>query len=548
MAIRSVYIKGGNGFPISYEVDSSTDHSGLPNSVFFKQVDLDSLVRYKDASGNILDAFSSGGTGDMTKAVYDTDNDGVVDYAEKLPIEVINKTGATLTKGTIVYLNTTSSSTNYPEAIKANATSSATSDKTLGAVYADIAINATGYVIVAGQVHNLDTSMYNVGDRLWLSTTDGLVTTTMPVQPNHTVFIGHVTRSQSVNGRILYAIQNGYHLEDLHNVSRSVATASNNDFLYYDSVGGLWKNKAITGADVTQSSTYRFVSDTEKTTWNNKEGAISAGTTLQYWRGDKSWQTLDKSAIGLGNVDNTSDVNKPVSTATTAAINTATSNTSILSKILTGLNITGGAITSTNTILEAFGQVQNQINTLFGQDITTVANYSALPAANTVSGKFYWCQASQGTAWLPGSLGGTYYNAGLYHSNGTTWEWQQYAYQATQAEVNAGLVTDKFVSPSTLASSTQWGASITGVAILNFGNEEDAAVVTVANVDITPSNFRLITFVPQETTETSLDDFKLNGVDFNIENIISNTSFNIRGTAVNNASGNYTVNYYITRS
>lgn len=35
------------------------------------------------------------------------------------------------------------------------------------------------------------------------------------------------------------------------------------------------------------------------------ESAFSAGTTGQYWRGDKSWQTLDNSAVGLGNVENT---------------------------------------------------------------------------------------------------------------------------------------------------------------------------------------------------------------------------------------------------
>lgn len=38
---------------------------------------------------------------------------------------------------------------------------------------------------------------------------------------------------------------------------------------------------------------------------NAKEGTITAGTTSQYWRGDKSWQTLDKSAVGLGSVENT---------------------------------------------------------------------------------------------------------------------------------------------------------------------------------------------------------------------------------------------------
>jgi hypothetical protein len=32
---------------------------------------------------------------------------------------------------------------------------------------------------------------------------------------------------------------------------------------------------------------------------------IKAGTVSQYLRGDKTWQTLDKSAVGLGNVENT---------------------------------------------------------------------------------------------------------------------------------------------------------------------------------------------------------------------------------------------------
>lgn len=52
-----------------------------------------------------------------------------------------------------------------------------------------------------------------------------------------------------------------------------------------------------------------------------KEPTITAGTTAQYWRGDKSWQTLDKTAVGLANVDNTSDANKPVSGATQTALN-----------------------------------------------------------------------------------------------------------------------------------------------------------------------------------------------------------------------------------
>jgi hypothetical protein len=43
---------------------------------------------------------------------------------------------------------------------------------------------------------------------------------------------------------------------------------------------------------------------------------ITPGTTSQYWRGDKTWQTLNKSAVGLGNVDNTADSAKNVLSAT----------------------------------------------------------------------------------------------------------------------------------------------------------------------------------------------------------------------------------------
>lgn len=45
-------------------------------------------------------------------------------------------------------------------------------------------------------------------------------------------------------------------------------------------------------------------------------------TSGQYLRGDKTWQTLDKTVIGLANVDNTSDLSKPISTATKTYVDT----------------------------------------------------------------------------------------------------------------------------------------------------------------------------------------------------------------------------------
>jgi len=54
----------------------------------------------------------------------------------------------------------------------------------------------------------------------------------------------------------------------------------------------------------------------------SKENTIIAGNTSQFYRGDKTFQTLDKTAVGLSNVDNTSDSNKPISIATQTALNT----------------------------------------------------------------------------------------------------------------------------------------------------------------------------------------------------------------------------------
>lgn len=50
---------------------------------------------------------------------------------------------------------------------------------------------------------------------------------------------------------------------------------------------------------------------------DSKEDSIAAGTSGQYWRGDKTWQTLDKTAVGLSNVVNSD-------TTTTANISDST--------------------------------------------------------------------------------------------------------------------------------------------------------------------------------------------------------------------------------
>ena len=111
-------------------------------------------------------------------------------------------------------------------------------------------------------------------------------------------------------------------------------SASDNDILQRKA--GAWTNRtpaqvktdlAFTKSDVglanvdNTSDANKPVSTATQTALNAKENTITAGTTAQYYRGDKSFQTLDKTAVGLGNVDNTSDANKPISTATQTALN-----------------------------------------------------------------------------------------------------------------------------------------------------------------------------------------------------------------------------------
>lgn len=58
------------------------------------------------------------------------------------------------------------------------------------------------------------------------------------------------------------------------------------------------------------------ISTATQTALNGKEATIASGTTAQYWRGDKTWQTLNAAAVGLGSVDNTSDATKNAATVT----------------------------------------------------------------------------------------------------------------------------------------------------------------------------------------------------------------------------------------
>lgn len=158
---------------------------------------------------------------------------------------VRNNTGATLTKGTVVYIN--GSLGQNSTVAKAIATSDATSAQTLGLMTANLANNATGYVTIIGLLTNMNTSAFTDGQQLYLSpTTAGTFTATKPYAPNHIVYVAVVEHAHPTQGKLFVKVQNGYEMDELHDVSAQ--SPSNNHGLFYNTTSGLWENKSIVTA------------------------------------------------------------------------------------------------------------------------------------------------------------------------------------------------------------------------------------------------------------------------------------------------------------
>jgi hypothetical protein len=174
--------------------------------------------------------------------------------ASTLLAAVRNTTGATLTKGTAVYI---SGATGQKSIVaKALATGDATSAQTLGLITTDLANNSNGYVTVIGLITNINTAAYTDGAQLYLSpTTAGTLTATKPYAPQHLVYVAIVEYAHATQGKLLVKVQNGYELDELHNVSAQSPT--NGQTLVYNSSNSLWEAATIVtgGGPITQNAT-----------------------------------------------------------------------------------------------------------------------------------------------------------------------------------------------------------------------------------------------------------------------------------------------------
>jgi hypothetical protein len=104
--------------------------------------------------------------------------------------------------------------------------------------------------------------------------------------------------------------------------------------------------------------------------------------------------------------------------------------------------------------------------------LTHVTNFSALPDPTTVGlYDVFIVDNAQGNRFWYGSIGGTYYPSGAYYSDLTKWIYSESASKATQAEVDAGTNTEKYVTPETLNNYSGWNK--TKVGLENVDNTSD---------------------------------------------------------------------------
>jgi len=271
---------------------SSTDWNTFNNKVPYTGATTNvDLGEYELKAGQI--EFDQTPTGTAGVAVMRwNDADGTVDLGMKgsnvtLQIgqeqltRVVNKTGSNLLEANYQAVKISGAQGNRLKVALAQANNDANSAETLGIVTETILNNQEGFVTTSGIVRGINTTgslqseTWADGDMLYLSgTIAGQLTNIKPTAPIHTVIMGYVVRAHATQGQIYVKVDNGYELDELHNVS--ITTPANNDLLTYESSTSLWKNKQLTSAIVTTALGYTPYNST------NPNGYITSSALSPY--------------------------------------------------------------------------------------------------------------------------------------------------------------------------------------------------------------------------------------------------------------------------
>jgi hypothetical protein len=168
-------------------------------------------------------------------------------------VRVVNKTGANLLEANYQAVRVSGAQGNRLKVALAKADNDDNSADTIGLVTETINDNQEGFVTSVGLVRNINTTgtlqseTWLDGDMLYLSaTTAGRITNIKPIAPQHGVRIGYVVRAHQTQGQIYVKVDNGYEIDELHNVK--ITTPQTKDILIYNDVTKLWFNQNIFSA------------------------------------------------------------------------------------------------------------------------------------------------------------------------------------------------------------------------------------------------------------------------------------------------------------
>ena len=217
---------------------------GTSKNIAFHSTSGDIIFNNLKTSTSTTDSIAIFVNDTLKKAAYPS-----VASATRLITTVYNNSGATIAKGSVVYINGSHGSAT-PTIALSLANAEATSARTYGLVESDIANNASGTVVQMGSVTNLNlpTGTYTDGQTVYLSpTTPGGLTTTKPLAPNHLVVVGTVTRAHPTLGIIQVSVKNGFELYELADVQVPVVPADST-LLQFSRVDSLWKAVSVTNA------------------------------------------------------------------------------------------------------------------------------------------------------------------------------------------------------------------------------------------------------------------------------------------------------------
>jgi len=355
---------GVNGYYYIVATAGSTNLNGITdwaigdwllfNGSVWQKIDQSETLQFVTSADTSVTVTTTGSTADL--AVYSS---------PRLITQVRNETGATLTKGTVVYIN--GASGNKPTVTKALATGDTTSAQTLGLILADISTNNNGYVILAGDIAGLDTSAFAAGTQLYLSSsTAGTYTSTKQYAPNHLVYVGVVTRSHVNQGSIEVRIQNGYEMDELHNVSAQNAT--NGQVLIYNETTDLWEKNTLTdgtGITITEGAGSITIANSGVT-------SAVAGTGISV-----------SGATGAVTITNSAPDQTVALTAGTGISTSGTypnftiSNTGVTSVGVTSPVASTGGTTPTISLASGYGDTQNPYGSKTANYVLAAPNGSA---------------------------------------------------------------------------------------------------------------------------------------------------------------------------